>query len=145
MNVLIDASALAKLVLFEEDWDRSFGIWDAAQLIFASRLVYPEVRAALSRARRTGRLAAPDYRFAREDLERRWAKVHVVELDAVLADAAGDVADLFGLRAADSIHLASALRLADPELSVATWDRELATAATEAGLAVVPAPQLPDG
>ncbi len=43
------------------------------------------------------------------------------------------------LRSADAVHLASALALGDPELTIAVWDRRLHTGAPTAGLRVAPA------
>ena len=42
------------------------------------------------------------------------------------------------LRAADALHLASALELRSPDLVVAAWDEHLAAAARAEGLLVVP-------
>ncbi len=138
MNVLIDASAVAKLLLAEEGRDRALDIWERADLIFASRLLYPEVVAALAAARRAGRLGGRGHRSARAEFEARWRQVQIVELDDGLARAAGDVAEWLGLRAGDAVHLASALLLADPEMTLSTWDRDLARAAHEAGIPVAP-------
>jgi predicted nucleic acid-binding protein len=43
------------------------------------------------------------------------------------------------LRGYDAVHLASALAIDSPDVVLATWDRALAAAAVEEGLAVVPA------
>lgn len=53
----------------------------------------------------------------------------VIGLDAALARIAGDLAERHALRGYDAVHLASALAIEDPELVMATWDRDLATAA----------------
>lgn len=138
MNVLIDASAAVKLLLAEEGRERALAIWERADLVFASRLLYPEVVAALSAARRAGRLAERGRRTARGEFEALWRQTQVVELDDGVARAAGELAEWLSLRAGDAVHLASALVLADPNLTLATWDRELAHAASEAGLPVAP-------
>jgi predicted nucleic acid-binding protein len=53
----------------------------------------------------------------------------VIGLDATLARTAGELAERHALRGYDAVHLASALAIDDPSLVMATWDRDLATAA----------------
>ena len=113
-------------------------LWEGADGLVSCRLLYPESRAALASARRSGRVTLDLAEDARGELERRWDGLDVVELDDALSRAAGDVADAFALRAGDAIHLAAALELRDPELVVATWDGQLRRAALDAGLAVAP-------
>lgn len=134
----MDSSALVKLLVTEEGSDLADEIWDGAHRLAASRLTYVETRAALAAARRTQR---PSSRAAklREELEARWRGLDVLELDDAVALLAGDVSDAFGLRAGDAIHLASALTLQDPELTLASWDARLRHAAAEAGLGLAPA------
>lgn len=141
MRVLTDASALVKLLVDEEGREHAVAIWDAADTVFASRLAYPEARAALSRAERRGRFGAARHRTAKRALEEIWARIDVVELSNPVARSAGEVAEAFGIRAGDAVHLSSALLLADDDLLLATWDRDLGRAARQAGLEVVPPPK----
>jgi len=62
----------------------------------------------------------------------------VIGLDATLARAAGELAERHALRGYDAVHLASAIAIEDPDLVMATWDRDLAAAAAQ-HRAVVPA------
>lgn len=124
--------------MVEEGSDFADEIWDAAERLVSSRLSYVETRAALASARRSRRVSSRLADIAQAQLDQRWRKLLVVELDGPLSHAAGDVADSFGLRAGDAIHLASALELGDPELVMASWDRALRQAALDAGLAVAP-------
>src|SRR6201999_2901363 len=55
-----------------------------------------------------------------------------------LARAAGELAERHALRGYDAVHLASALAIEDEGLVVATWDRDLATAALAPHRPVVP-------
>lgn len=139
MKILIDASAVMKLFVPEPGREAALDLWGRASTVYASRLAYPEVRAALARAQRGGRLSPSGVRRTRQYLERRWSQVAVLEVTASVARAAGDLADRYALRAGDAVHLASALVLEDPEVTVATWDRRLARAAHDAGLPVAPA------
>jgi predicted nucleic acid-binding protein len=63
----------------------------------------------------------------------------VLGLDAALAHAAGELAEQHALRGYDGVHLASAIAIEDPDLVMATWDRDLAAAATAQHRTVVPA------
>jgi len=64
----------------------------------------------------------------------------VIGLDAALARAAGELAERHALRGYDAVHLASAIAIDDPNLVMATWDRDLSAAAAQ-HRAVVPAQQ----
>jgi predicted nucleic acid-binding protein len=66
-------------------------------------------------------------------------ELDVIGLDAPLARAAGELAQQHALRGYDAVHLASAIAIADPDLVMATWDRDLASAATAQHRTVVPA------
>lgn len=65
----------------------------------------------------------------------------MIGLDDALARAAGALAEQHALRGYDAVHLASAIAIADPDLVMATWDRDLAAAATAQHHPVVPAQQ----
>jgi predicted nucleic acid-binding protein len=65
----------------------------------------------------------------------------VIGLDDTLARAAGALAERHGLRGYDAVHLASASAIDDPDLVIATWDRDLAAAASATNRTVVPAQQ----
>jgi predicted nucleic acid-binding protein len=51
-RVYFDSSALVKLVVQEEGSDLAADLWDSCDAALASRLAYPEVRAALAAAGR---------------------------------------------------------------------------------------------
>jgi predicted nucleic acid-binding protein len=103
----------------------------------SSITLYPETRAALSLARRLGRLAP--YRAALASFEALFGDLSIIHLDEQLARAAGALAETYALRGYDAVHLASALASTQPEDVFVTWDAELAAAAHVAGLAVAPA------
>jgi uncharacterized protein len=126
-----------KVLLREPDFHAAVAAWNAADYLISSRLLYPEARAALAAARRTRRLSARALMLARTELERRFAQFHLVELSERVARAAGDAAEHHGLRAADAIHLASALSVPE-KVTVSTWDAELRRASLAAGLSVSP-------
>jgi uncharacterized protein len=135
----LDTSALVKLLLHDEDGaDTVRGVIAAMDVSFTSRIAHPEARAALAAARRAGRLALRDHATAKRDLDRAISALRIVELHPTLARGSGDLAERFAIRALDAIHLASAMALGGRDTVVVTWDRELARAATAAGLGLAP-------
>ena len=137
--VYFDSSALVKLVVQETGSDLAAELWDGCDAALASRLAYPEVRAALAAAGRNHDLSDDDLDTAEESWEQFWAAVRPVELTSAVERHAGQLARSHALRSADAVHLASALALADPDLIVAVWDRRLHDGATRAQLQVAPA------
>jgi predicted nucleic acid-binding protein len=137
--VYFDSSALVKLVVQETGSDLAAELWDGCDAALASRLAYPEVRAALAAACRHHDLSDDDLDTAERAWEQYWAAVRPVELTAGVERHAGQLARTCALRGADAIHLASALAIADPDLIIAAWDRRLHSGAATAGLRVAPA------
>ena len=125
--VYFDASAMVKLVVEEAGSHLAADLWDGCDAAVASRLAYPDVRAALAAAGRNHDLDAGGQAEAESELTRS------VERHA------GQLAARHGLRGADAVHLASALALGDPALILAAWDRRLRAGAQQAGLAIAPA------
>lgn len=139
MTTYFDASALTKLFLAEPGWDRVRALWDTSETLVTSWISFPEVRSALERAHRSGRIGRRRLQRALSELDELWPDVLVTRVDGPLAVAAADLAGVHPLRGQDAIHLASALELDDAELVLATWDRRLRKAALDEGLAVAPA------
>jgi predicted nucleic acid-binding protein len=137
--VYFDASALVKLVTEESGSDLAAQLWDGCDAPVASRLAYPEVRAALAAAGRNHDLDEAELDAAEADWEQYWEAVRPVELTQPVERHAGHLARQHALRGADAVHLASALAIGDPELIIAVWDRRLHAGATAAGLRVAPA------
>lgn len=134
-----DSSAFFKLLVDEPGREDAVRVWDGSDVVAASRLAVPEVSAAIGAARRADRLDARNERRARSEWAEYWAATQVLELTPALADAAAALAERLVLGGADAVHLATALTAADVEPVLVTWDRRLAMAAIDAGLAVVPA------
>ena len=136
MIAYFDTSAVIHLLIEEPGSAVARRLWDEAGRVVAVRLVYPEARAALAQAERTGRVAAGQLRAAVAGLDDLFGKMHVIELDAGLAQAAGDLAEDQRLRGFDAVHLAAAQRVADADLVVVAGDRALLRAAADMALAV---------
>jgi uncharacterized protein len=137
--VYFDSSALVKLVVQEAGSQLASALWDGCDAALASRLAYPEVRAALAAAARNRDLRADDLRAAEQAWEKFWAATRPVELTPSVERHAGQLARDQALRGADAVHLASALAIDDPGLVVAVWDRRLHAGALASGVAVAPA------
>ncbi|MGH3931509.1 MAG: type II toxin-antitoxin system VapC family toxin [Pseudonocardiaceae bacterium] len=137
--VYFDSSALVKLVVEEAGSDLAAQLWDGCSAALSSRLAYPEVRAALAAAHRNHDLDEDGLNSAEHAWENYWAATRPVELTPAVERRAGELARLHALRGADSVHLASALAIADPDLVIAVWDRRLHVGAQAAGLGVTPA------
>ena len=133
-----DSSALVKLLVEEAGTDLAVALWDGSAGVVASRLVVPEVSAALASAERGGRIKRADARIAGDEWRRYLVALDVVEVSAEIADHAAGLAAGHPLSGADAVHLATALALRESELVLATWDRPLAAVALAEGLAVAP-------
>jgi len=138
VNVYFETSALVKLLLDEVQAEMARDLWDQADLVTVGRIAYPEARAALAAAQRSGRLMTPELDGAKRAFNRLWTQVYVVELDEALALSAGELAESFALRGYDAVHLATAIALQDESAIVATWDADLRAASLDAGLRVAP-------
>jgi predicted nucleic acid-binding protein len=105
--VYFDSSALVKLVVDEAGSDLAAELWDACDAALASRLAYPEVRAALAAACRNHDLSQDGLDAAEQAWEHYWAAARPVELTAAVERHAGQLARCYALHGADAVHLAS--------------------------------------
>jgi uncharacterized protein len=137
--IYFDSSALVKLLAEEAGSDLAAELWDGCDAALASRLTYPEVRAALAAAARNHDITGAELDAAERDWDGYWAAVRPVELTAAVERRAGDLARAHALRGADAVHLASALAIGEPDIIVAVWDRRLHAGAQATGCRVVPA------
>ena len=140
MIVYFDSSTLVKLVLEEDGSDLARDLWKSASDRMASQITYPEVRAALAAARRAGRIDAEALDTAVANLEDARRALYALDVNAMVAQRAGDLAERHDLRGYDAIHLASMVSVDAPRVVVGTWDKRLALAASRCGLGVVPKP-----
>jgi predicted nucleic acid-binding protein len=108
-------------------------LWDRADLLVSSQLVYPEARAALAAATRAGRIDEPTHVSAVATLEDLYAQLRIIAIDEPLAREAGDLASQHALRGYDAVHLACALHLEGNDILLATWDNALNSAACATG------------
>jgi hypothetical protein len=78
-----------------------------ANVVATSVVAYPETRAALARLRRDGALTAAALRSAKRDFEQQWPTYLTLDATDSLCRAAGELAEQYGLRGFDSLHLAT--------------------------------------
>ena len=62
----------------------------------------------------------------------------LIGVDWPLVRHAGELAEQHALRGHDAVHLATALATDAPDLALVTWDRDLASAALELGITIIP-------
>lgn len=138
MTTYADGSAVMRRIVQQNGSDVAGDVWDRAEVVASSAIVYPEARAALAEVYRDGQIDGHDLHEAACALERVFGDATVIPVDAELAVTAGGLAEQHGLGAADALHLAAALSLDAPRVVVATWSPRLASAAADCGMAVVP-------
>ncbi len=124
--------------MVEDGSDLAAELWNTAHPAASSILSYPEGRAALAAARPSGRLTSPRHAQAVADFEDVQRELLLVDVDRDLARHAGQLAGDLALRGYDAVHLATALALADGDVTLVTWDGDLSEAALKVGLAVAP-------
>ena len=132
---------MVKAFLDEVGRDELLEMLADAATVATARLAYVETRSAFARATREGRLTASEVRSTTRAFDQRWSQLAIVELDDTLAREAAALADAHPLRAADAVHLASALSIAveDPRtVTFACWDVRLWDEARRAGFVMGP-------
>jgi uncharacterized protein len=133
-----DTSALIKLVIAEEGANQAKLLWQQAGEVVVSRLAWPEGIAALTAAHRGRRVSDEGYQTASDRLRVCLERCTMVSVADPLVDRAADLAAGYDLRAADAIHLATALAVIEADSVFVTWDRRLRLAAIQAGLVSAP-------
>lgn len=135
MIAYFDTSAIVPLIIEEATSDNCRRLWNEATRVASVRLLYPETRAALARAERMGRLTAGQLTNAVDELESLIEQLDIIEVSTEIARAAGELAQRFGLRGYDAVHLAAGLAMNDADVVLVTGDHDLAAAAQAAGIA----------
>jgi predicted nucleic acid-binding protein len=139
LTAYFDTSAFFKLLVPEAGSSRVASVWLSADRRVSSLLLYPEAGAALACAQRLGRVGRRGLARAQQRLEDFWDTLYVLALPEELARWAGALAETYGLRAYDALHLASAVSAAGDDFVIVAADGELLAAAASLGLATAPA------
>jgi len=133
--VYFDTSAIVPVIIEEASSMAASRLWDEADRAVSSRLVYAEGRAALAMARRMERLDDDQLRAVVQDFESLHQQLDIVEVTENLVHQAGSLAEEFGLRGYDAVHLASAQLVHDADMVLASRDQALLRAAQALGIA----------
>ena len=100
---------------------------------------YVEVRSALARGLRQGRISPVEHSALVLELRRFWQSVAHIALDDELLERAANHTEQHALRAYDAIHLAALEAFAAPgDATFACWDRELRDAAANLDYELLP-------
>ena len=110
----LDTSALVKRYAQERGtaWMLSLTDLTAKHDLYTVRVTGPEMIAALFRKARTGEVSPDEVRRSAENFRVDWQQQYqIVEVTALVADRAMELAEKYGLRGYDAVHLPSALAL----------------------------------
>ncbi len=132
MSLYVDSSALVKLYLDEHDSEAAAQILESDDVWVTARHSQVEVRRTLART-----LSGAALSGAREQFDRDWRGVDIVELTGDVCDAAADIAELTGARTLDALHLAAVRTVGGGVLPIVTFDLRLARAARALGWTVL--------
>lgn len=138
--IYFDSSALIKKYVVEKGTREVREFFASGELLWTSKISQAEVWSAFARRRRSGDLAAPQYRRIAKSFERDWKAFAIVEVNDGVMGMIRRIVERHPLRAFDAIQLASALwtkqNLGEPILFVGA-DEGLLRAAEAVSLRVV--------
>ena len=109
--IYFDSSAMVKRYLDEEGSYTVNKMLDEASVAATSILTYPEIVSAFIRKQRMREISKDTYAKISSALESEWSYFFVIQFSDQLYPAIRRIIEKPGLKAADSIHLASALWL----------------------------------
>ena len=107
MTLYLDTSSLVKLYVTETGSQMVRQLVAEASVVATSVVAYAETRAALARLRRDGALTAAKLTSVKRELEEQWPTYLTLDATDALCRAAGELAEQYGLRGFDSLHLAT--------------------------------------
>ncbi len=141
MILYLDASALVKRYVAEPGSREVAEAIATAEAVGTSLISRAETAAALAKAVRVGTLTREEAASALQVFRSEWPSLVRVQATEVLVARADELAWELGLRGYDAVHLASALVWQDgmdETVTVATFDRQLWTAAEGRGIVGFP-------
>ncbi|OHV47551.1 type II toxin-antitoxin system VapC family toxin [Pseudofrankia sp. BMG5.36] len=135
MICYFDTSAFVALLVSEPGSATASQVWDAADRVVSSRLLYVEAASALAQAHRLKRLTRISHQTALSQLDELYANVDVVAVNDRLVTRAATLARQLALRAYDAVHCAAAQMLASNDLVMVSGDKVVLSACRTLGLA----------
>jgi len=137
MTLYLDTSVIVKLYIQEADSDRIASEVADADAVCSSVLAYPEACAAFEQRRRAKSVSAQSAKAAKLAFDADWSSWAAVGVDDQLIRQSARLAEQFGLRGADAVHLASFERLLanapDEDVRFICADERLSKAAGSLG------------
>ncbi|MEJ2264771.1 MAG: type II toxin-antitoxin system VapC family toxin [Anaerolineales bacterium] len=141
MNLYADTSALIKKYIREAGSEQIIAHFNQYPIICTAALTQAEMASAMSKAVRLGWVNEPEILIAWQDFLTHWPAFVRLPVSAGVIERASSLAWHHGLRAYDSVHLASALAWKDvtgDQVVFACCDRTLLKAARQEGLQIWP-------
>lgn len=138
MILYLDTSAFLKLYLKEPESRQVRHAIARAKVICTHLIAYAEMRAGLAQAVRMNRVPASGLSHVISRFEADWLNMELVVVDEPLVRRAGDLAERFGLRGYNSVHLAVAERVwqrAPGSFRLVAFDQRLLDAGRAVGMA----------
>jgi len=132
----LDTSALVKLYVDEPGREAVLKLLEESVRCATVRVAYVEARAAFARKRREGGFDTRSLRQVVDLLDADWGAYTLVDVGESLVRRAGLLAERYGLRGYDAVHLAAALEIARAggDVIMACFDERLRRAARRAKL-----------
>jgi predicted nucleic acid-binding protein len=138
--IYLDSSALIKRYLKEIGTDVVNSIIISPKVKATSKLTYPEIFSAFARKHRANEISHGLLQSAINKFESDWALLYVIEFNDEMLQPIKQVSQRYPLRAADTVHLASALWLrssAKIDVTFVASDSRLLEAAQGENLQIV--------
>lgn len=134
----LDTSAIVKVYVRESGSTEVLKLLQDARPVVCCELGYVEVRAALAAAMRAQRLRESQHATALAQFRSDWVNYSTISTDTLLIARAAELAEGFGLRGYDSLHVASAerARIAFPAIQFLSFDQAMNRAAKLLGFAI---------
>lgn len=137
MIAYLETSAVVPLLVAEPTTPLCRMLWDEADAVVCSRLLYVEAAAALAQAHRMARLTSAQHTSAAALLDELWPEFDIADVDEAIVQRAAELARRLALRGYDAVHCASAEQLAHDDLVAVSGDKALVGAWMAIGLSVL--------
>lgn len=141
MIIYFDTSALLKQYVYESGSEDVIKLLGTANSVGTNLLTYVEMASALTRAVRMKLIPNDEARATWNDFLADWELLVRLDISEQITKRAAALAWEYGLRGYDAMHFASALawqEAIDAPVTLATYDRELWSAAQKAGMKAWP-------
>jgi uncharacterized protein len=134
----LDTSSLVKLYVTEAHSGLVRSWAEEVEILATCRVAYPEMISALNRRFRTGDLRRGDYDLLVKTFTDEWGHFAAIDFDEIEA---GRLAELYGLRGFDAVHLSACKLLKSskgaPSVAFSSFDEKLNNAAAAEKLKVL--------